>query len=159
MFLLNDIIRYYRTVAVDYEFKTSGSSTNKPWATRLLKLVFSRKLLYASGLFSVGMTYGRTRDGKVARLEELFSKPVIERMQEMCGSQAMQPVMDSYNRFLDTLADKESREHLQSLDRSDRDDLIFREIKNEGHRFNTKLLNLFHATFEYDHPIRQAVIF
>ena len=29
LFLLNDIIRYYRTVAVDYEFKISGNGTPK----------------------------------------------------------------------------------------------------------------------------------
>ena len=30
LFLLNDIIRYYRTVAVDYEFKTSKNGDSKP---------------------------------------------------------------------------------------------------------------------------------
>ena len=44
LFLLNDIIRYYRTVAVDYEFKTIENEDPKPWALRNIKLVFSRKL-------------------------------------------------------------------------------------------------------------------
>ncbi len=30
-FLLNDIIRYYRTMAVDYEFKTVEGDAPKPW--------------------------------------------------------------------------------------------------------------------------------
>ena len=86
LFLLNDIIRYYRTVAVDYEFKTSNDGDSKPWAIRNIKLVFSRKLLYASGLFSIGMTADRARDHKIQILEELFELPVIDRMNGYAGN-------------------------------------------------------------------------
>ena len=159
LFLLNDIIRYYRTVAVDYEFKISGNGEPKPWAIRNIKLVFSRKLLYASGLFSIAMTADRAREKKIEILEDLFDRPVVERMKTICGEARMGPVLASYDRFLDFLGDPGARQHLERLDRSNRDDERFREIKNEGHHFTRELLKLFEVTFDSTHPIRRAVVF
>lgn len=159
MFLLNDIIRYYRTVAVDYEFKTTEQDNPKPWAIRNIKLVFSRKLLYASGLFSVAMTVDRTRDKKVEILEDLFALPVLERMTAICGHTSMESVMVSYNRFLENLEDVEIRRHLEKLKKSEREDPRFRELKDEGHHFTRELLKLFESTFDSTHPIHRAVVF
>ena len=159
LFLLNDIIRYYRTIAVDYEFKISGNGAPKSWAIRNIKLVFSRKLLYASGLFSIGMTADRARDEKIEILEDLFDRPVIERMMAICGEARMAPVVASYDRFLDFLGDPGNRAHLANLERSDRGDERFRKIKNEGHHFTRELLKLFEVTFDSSHPIRRAVVF
>ena len=158
-FLLNDIIRYYRTIAVDYEFKTLGHLTTKPWATRLLKLVFSRKLLYASGLFSVAMTHERDSGEKVQVLDELFSLPVMERMTCICGHGPMKPIVERYNLFLEAMENRETRRHLESLHRSERSDPCYRELKDEGHRFNRELVRLLHHTFKECHPIHQAVLF
>jgi len=158
LFLLNDIVRYYRTMAVDYEFKTV-ETRKKPWAIRNIKLIFSRKLLYASGLFSVATTAERTRLQKISELERLFEIPVIDRMQAICGA-AARPMLDSYNHFLSKLEDKSTRDHLNSLKKEQRqDDIIFRELKNEGHHFTRELLKLFESTFDSTHPIRRAIIF
>ncbi len=159
LFLLNDIIRYYRTVAVDYEFKISGNGIPKPWAIRNIKLVFSRKLLYASGLFSIAMTADRARDEKIEMLEDLFDRPVMERMIKICGKAAMEPVLTSYNCFLEKLEDPETRKYLETLEIEKRNDPIFREIKNEGHNFTRELLKVFESTFDSTHPIHRAVIF
>lgn len=158
LFLLNDIIRYYRTVAVDYEYKTSGSG-GKPWAIRNIKLVFSRKLLYASGLFSIARTVDRTRLEKLRTLDQLFGLPVMDRMVEICGQTEMRPVLDSYNKFLGALEDPKLRELLRSLPSNARNNAKFREIKNEGHRFTRELLMLFENTFHSTHPIWRAVLF
>ena len=168
LFLLNDIIRYYRTVAVDYEFKTFESNNPKPWGIRNIKLVFSRKLLYASGLFSVAITADREREKKISILEDLFKLPVMERMKSICGTSKMEPVLESYNFFLEKLEDPQVRGFLMELKnekrddpcfRKKRDDPRFRELKNEGHRFTRELLKLFESTFDSTHPIRRAILF
>lgn len=159
LFLLNDIVRYYRTMAVDYEFKTVETDNVKPWAIRNIKLIFSRKLLYASGLFSVATTAERTRQQKIDELERLFDLTVIDRMEAICGA-AARPMLLSYNHFLSKLEDTSMRDHLKSLKKEHRqDDTIFRELKNEGHHFTRELLKLFESTFDSTHPIRRAIIF
>jgi predicted nucleotidyltransferase len=158
LFLLNDIIRYYRTMCVDYEFKTGEGDRPKPWGIRNIKLVFSRKLLYASGLFSVATTADRALEQKIGVLEELFDKPVIDRMIQICGPSKMEPVLASYDHFLGRLESYEVRQRLTDLGRHGRSDPLFRELKNEGHHFTRELLKLFEATFDATHPIRRAVV-
>jgi hypothetical protein len=159
LFLLNDIVRYYRTMAVDYEFKTVETEKVKPWAIRNIKLMFSRKLLYASGLFSVATTADRTRLTKISELESLFELSVIDRMQAICGP-AARAALESYDHFLSKLEDKSIRDHLNQLSKEQRQtDLTFRDLKNEGHHFTRELLKLFENTFDSTHPIRRAIIF
>lgn len=159
LFLLNDIIRYYRTIAVDYEFKTFEGETPKPWAIRNIKLIFSRKLLYASGLFSIGLTADLRHDLKIERLEQLFDLPALERLGEICGAAQMANVNSCYNRFLERLADVEIRGKLNRLTRDQRSDPVFRDLKNEGHHFTRELMKLFEMTFDSTHPIHRAVVF
>ncbi len=159
LFLLNDLIRYYRTMMVDYEFKTMEGSKPKPWGLRNIKLVFSRKLLYASGLFSVAMTADRNRERKIARLEELFDMPVIDRIVHICGDTRSERLRESYAHFLDRISQPEIRTALEALPRERRDDDLFRDLKNEGHNFTREIMKVFELTFDSTHPIRRAVLF
>jgi predicted nucleotidyltransferase len=158
LFLLNDVIRYWRTMTVDYAYKTSETAVPKPWAIRNIKLVFSRKLMYAGGLFAVGMTADRTKSSKIECLERLFDMPVTERIFSICGRQQAAKAIEIYTSFLARMADAEFRDHLKSLGHQDREDSKFRELKNEAHHFTRELLALFEGTFQSTHPIRRAVI-
>jgi len=84
---------------------------------------------------------------------------VIDRLIAICGKINCQQVLKSYGRFLNQLEKPEIRDHLKKLNREQRDDSIFRDLKNEGHHFTRELLKLFERTFDSTHPIRRAIIF
>ncbi|HEX4766179.1 MAG TPA: hypothetical protein VH414_07870 [Lichenihabitans sp.] len=158
-FLLNDVIRYYRTMAVDYEFKTREGDRPKPWGLRKVKLMFSRKLLYASGLFSVAAARDLDRQPAAARLEALFDLSPVARLEEICGRTAAASLLGCYDGFLDRLADAGLRHRLEGLTPDDHDAPEFRAIEAEGARFSLELGRLFERTFAADHPIHRAMLF
>jgi predicted nucleotidyltransferase len=156
LFLLNDIIRYYRTICVDFEFKTA--ERNKAWGTRNIKLVFSRKLLYFSGILAVAETRYRTPGDKIARLEELFSLPAIDRVRAVCGSRADR-ALELYDQFLGEFAQETVRRACDATTEADRmTSPVFRRLKNQGHEFSNRLMTLLRETYDPRHPIHRALI-
>ena len=78
--LINDIVRYWRTVAVDYHAKSRPSSR---YSLRYLKLLFSRKFCYFSALAPLILMERKSVLGNVDKeidfLVEHFLKPPIVR--------------------------------------------------------------------------------
>lgn len=158
LFLLNDIIRYYRTICVDFEQKTSGTG-GKSWGDRNIKLMFSRKLLYFSGIIAIAETAQHTCAKKREILAGFLRKTPIERLSSICQGHTDQ-VLGRYDDFLKFLSDPKSRASLAgtTADRNDHSE-SFRLMKNGGHHFSWELDRLLSAVYHSGHPIHHALKF
>ncbi len=159
MFLLNDVIRYYRTMCVDFEHKTREIA-NKPWGLRNIKLVFSRKLLYFSGIAMLAETYNLESQETKDTLRQLIQLTPLERVREIFGQDAGR-AMDLYGEFLEKISDggvRASLDQVRPNDESRRNNPDFRDLKDKGREFSNELVRLLSARYEEDHLIHQALI-
>jgi hypothetical protein len=155
-FLLNDLIRYYRTICVDFEHKTQEQG--KAWGTRNIKLIFSRKLLYFSGILMAAETWQLTYDAKRQRVMDLLRLTPIRRIDRICGQRAGQ-ALHAYGSFLERLEDRKIRGMLENVtDVRDKQPEAFRSFKNDGHHFSWMLAKLLKDTYDSAHPIHNGLI-
>lgn len=156
LFLLNDFIRYYRTICVDFNYKTVENS--KAWGIRNIKLVFSRKLLYFGGIIAVAETAHMTADKKREKLSTLFSLSPLERIRRVCGTEA-EDLLGKYEFFLKEISNPEVRSVLKKVDKENRNESgKFRELKNEGHQFTSELYKLLNRKYDSSHPIHKMLV-
>lgn len=154
-FLLNDIIRYYRTISIDFEHKTAESA--KPWGIRYIKLVFPRKLLYFSGILAVAQTRDLDVTEKRARLSALFDLPVVERVHRVCGAAAL-PALKLYDSFLGTFERPDVRAELNQTSECRRaESEIFNALKQDGQELTRLLHDALRKTYPDNHPIHLAL--
>ena len=156
LFLLNDIIRYGRTMCVDFENKTVQNK--KPWGIRNIKLVFSRKLLYFAGVLICAELAQRTLQQKRDRAVELMDMTPLERVIAVCGRSA-ERALEDYDYFLGMLRQSSVRADLDEIKEArDSHSELFRSMKNRGHHFSMHLISALDATYPAVHPIHKALI-
>lgn len=158
-FFLNDIIRFYRTMATDFEYKVSEGG--KSWGVRNIKLTFSRKLLYFGGVITVAETAQKTRETKIQETLTLLDMSPLERINYLAVS-GSEKVFKSYDYFLKKMSNSKIR---GELDKASVEQMpienpeVFREMKNESKHFSWALSSVLRNTYDNTHPIHHALIF
>jgi predicted nucleotidyltransferase len=155
-FLLNDVVRFWRTMAVDFADKFHDQEGEK-WALRNAKLRFSRKLILLTGMLACfswrlhGLRSSSTEiedtiEKAITYFESYFSRPPLEILaDELLRAEAPTGlcvrIFSAYDKFLALLDEQTSRNELEGVPREFADKSpVFREIRTHSHEFRDGLL-------------------
>lgn len=160
-FLLNDIVRFWRTMGVDFASKQRDRGGDG-WGLRNAKLRMSRKLIFASGLlvcFSCNLDAALQKKistekdaiklNQVTHIRDLVKLTPLEILAKSLEEYGVpEHIQDdffsSYGAFLELLDDENSRNSLQNLRASDsRTDPTFKKVKEIGSVFERSLDHIF----------------
>lgn len=172
-FLLNDVVRYWRTMAVDFAHKRRARGA-KGWALRTAKLRMSRKLMYAAGLvscYSCEYEFGAQRTAYEPRQRERATVQIVDHLLNLVRKTPLDIVADAvlyffgetsgaagklfgaYDEFLAILNDGDKRKHLDRLPPQEADsDPVYATVREIGARFQEALTSIF---FDRDTPLRE----
>jgi predicted nucleotidyltransferase len=159
-FLLNDVVRFWRTMAVDFAGK-QWERGGEGWGIRNAKLRLSRKLIYVSGLltcFSCALDAdlkAKVNSEKDKTLEmvnhlrrAVESTPLAVLAESLllydATGEVSTLVFNAYNEFLGILNVQNKREHLQNLRaEASGKDALFTEIRRISDAFQSGLDKFF----------------
>jgi hypothetical protein len=142
-FLLNDVVRYWRTICVDFEGKAARGGPDPKWASRNAKLRTSRKLLFAAGLLPVLLCQLHDTD-PAAFLARWFDAPALDRISTtflFAGlPDAGVRALSAYDRWIELMAHRDIRAELAQITYATRDaSVLYSEIKDLGRVFEDAL--------------------
>lgn len=169
-FLVNDIVRYWRTMATDYASKV-WERNNKGWAIRNLKLRFSRKMLFVWGLLASfsGVLFPEQRregdeQGETGRLlaDIILQQTTVTPLDLLfrvashasVADVTRNDLFDNYEAFLKTLSDSEKRKKLEYLTLDEANDDVFDGLRKKSRTFRSAVTTLF---FD-EHPDLKTLI-
>lgn len=160
-FLLNDIVRFWRTMTVDYAAKRRERGA-AGWAIRNVKLRLSRKLIFVAGFLMCircelrsppsGKSLDAERDFHAKLIEELLLPQTTLTPLQMLADFSLEfgvegvvaEAFDHYNLFLAILRDSGKREELGKMDlEAALESDVFQEARLIGTKFQDCLTRFF----------------
>lgn len=149
-FLLNDLVRYWRTMCVDFEGKRTRRPDDTKWVTRNAKLRVSRKVLFAAGMIPVLACSALPRTGQRAFLAEQLRAAPVDRLaqafMQLDGGTSVDAgvrALEAYDRFVGLMAEGSVRDELLTLTETSREDSqLWAEIRSIGEQLQSGLLSL-----------------
>ena len=155
-FFLNDLIRYWRTICVDFVGKERADQER--WGLRTAKLRTARKLLFASGLLPLLLCGELPRAEIRSFLLDQLAAPPTDRVawafMHAGASDAGLRTLRAYDRWLAILDDGERREQLARMTRAETDrSTLFRDVRRIADELEQGLLALLFDT----QPLRALV--
>lgn len=162
-FLLNDLLRYWRTIAVDFESKMRDRD-GAGWGLRDAKLRLSRKALFAGGLLPVLECHALQADRMLEYLDGRMAIAPLDRIAdaflERRALDAGVRALKAYDEFLGVLDDSDKRNELSRLTHEQRHhSALFQRIGELGDEFEAGLLSLLFDDGELQRLVREYLIF
>jgi predicted nucleotidyltransferase len=151
-FLLNDLVRYWRTICVDFEGKHADRGGNDPmWVTRNAKLRTSRKLLFVGGLLPILLCHLRQADEMHGFLTTWLTASPLDRVAAAFMHYAAVDegvrAFAAYDRWIEIMQDDGARDELKKLRAATRDDSdLWQEIRSIGESLQRGLTALLFDT-------------
>jgi hypothetical protein len=148
-FFLNDVIRYWRTITVDFVGKERAGGGEKG-AMRNLKLRLNRKVLFAGGLLPLLLCHRLRADAIRGELLRQLELPATDRLAECFlefDVDAGVRALAAYDRWLGMLGDDEIRAELAGLTREEGNrNRAFRTARRHADELQNGLLALLFET-------------
>jgi hypothetical protein len=145
--LVNDVVRYYRTLCVDY--KSRIDVEEKPWGIRNIKLGHSRKTWFMATMMGIiACTSDREYEPEIqeAMVTDLLSLSPVERLTfalVQAGMVCHLSVLRVYSRYLSLIGEEGFREALTHVEHHDRyDSNEFRILKDNSDMLNQRYLDI-----------------
>ncbi|CAI2431109.1 Nucleotidyltransferase domain [Serratia fonticola] len=168
-FILNDIIRYYRTITTDFQYKVEQDG--KSWGLRNIKLRFSRKLLYYAGVLTIAAVNDfSSRSSRIDEIAKLLDIPVLKRIHHITsiynkkeGEEkiSVDEIFKYYDYFLKIISDEEKRKSLENIKKKEErlDSPIYMELSRDSNEFTVELHSLLNKLYDTKHPIHMSLVF
>lgn len=153
-FLLNDIVRYWRTVCVDFAYK-DWEQAGRKWALRNIKLRMSRKLLFLTGLLTVFSCHEqsaesaedfasnnshRIQDQLMAYVRSTPLDILVSTLERLGLQQPCLRILKLYDEFLRSINDRALRQELSALiDEQAHRNPSFVRLRDLSHEFQAEL--------------------